>query len=80
MNEQSTVNFEALQAVILGQGGTLVVLLAWLWHTLKEVRRLQKLCNRRMEDYMDLLTECSGVKAPRRRPMDNDDMEDATGA
>jgi len=70
------MNFEALQSVVLGQGGALLVLLAWLVWALKEIRRLQRQCNRRTEDYIDLITEYSGVKVPRRRG--EDQQEDIT--
>lgn len=61
--------------LILGQGGALVVLIFWLVWTLKDNRRLQKMCNRRTEDYLDLVAEMSGVKTPRRR---GEAEEDAT--
>jgi hypothetical protein len=71
------MNFEALQSVVLGQGGALLVLLAWLVWALKEIRRLQRQCNRRTEDYIDLITEFSSVKIPARRRGESQD-EDLT--
>lgn len=74
------VNFEALQSLALGQGGALLVLLAWLFWALKEIRRLQRLCNRRTEDYIDLITEMSGLKIPQRRRQDAEEDITSSGA
>lgn len=76
--ENSQINFEALQSLVLGQGGALLVLLAWLIWSLKEVRRLQRQCNRRTEDYIDLITEFSSLKIPARRRGESQE-EDVTG-
>lgn len=64
--------------LVLGQGGALVVLALWLIWTLREIRRLQRMCNRRTEDYLDLITEMSGIKIPQRRSQDR--QEDITNS
>lgn len=64
--------------LVLGQGGALVVLALWLIWTLREIRRLQRMCNRRTEDYLDLITEMSGIKIPQRRSQDRE--EDITNS
>lgn len=61
------MNLEDFKTLALGQGGVLIVLCMWLVYTLREVRRLQRMCNRRTEDYIDLIVEMSGVKIPIRR-------------
>lgn len=61
---------DTLVGLVTGGGGALVVLVSWLMWALKEIRRLQKQCNRRTEDYIDLITEMSGLNVPPRRRMD----------
>lgn len=66
---------EALKEAI-NQGIAFVILCAWLAWTIKENRRLQRLCNRRTDDYLDLMTEMSGV--PHRRRQSEEQEEELT--
>lgn len=66
---------EALKEAI-NQGIAFVVLVCWLGWTIKENRRLQRLCNRRTDDYLDLMTEMSGV--PHRRRQSEEQEEELT--
>lgn len=64
---------EAVKQVVQ-QGIAFAVLIAWLAYSLREIRRLQRLCNRRTEDYLDLITEVSGLRIKVRKDSEEEDL------
>lgn len=70
------MDYDQLSGIVLGQGGTLLLLLSCLVWAMRDRRRLQRACNRRTAEYIALIAKVGNVELPVVRGMEQ--VEDDT--